>query len=317
LSHEGVAKRYTGESSEVTVNAALEFIERHAEGEDPFFAVVWFGSPHNPHSAIERDRELYSDQKERLQHFYGEITGMDRAFGRLRDGLRELGIHEETLLWYCSDNGGLPNLGSTGGRGNKGDIYEGGLRVPAFIEWPGHIGKERISELPCCTYDIYPTLLDLVGVEIENQPPLDGISLLPELSDPMASRGKPMGFWDYPSPGIRTPSAELMGELLEAQNAGKEITGSEALRSDAADTSKQYSLAEFPGHAAWLDWPWKLHRIEKEGEAQARMELYQLETDPRESKDLSDSEPERLNRMRKELEDWQTSVVRSLNGEDY
>jgi arylsulfatase A-like enzyme len=178
LSREGTAVQTRGESSMVTVDAALEFIRKHAETTQPFLAVVWFGSPHGPHRAIERDRRLYDDQQKKLQHFYGEITGMDRAFGKLRKELRTLDIADNTILWYCSDNGGL-QIESSGGRGKKGQVYEGGLRVPAILEWPARITGRQLTKVPCNTSDIYPTLLDIAGVRMENQPPLDGISLTP------------------------------------------------------------------------------------------------------------------------------------------
>ncbi len=125
----------------VTADAAIEFIRKRAKSGRPFLAVVWFGSPHGPHEAVERDRALYKDQSKKLQNFYGEITGLDRAVGKLRKELRALGIQNDTIFWYCSDNGGLPGVGSTGGRGNKGNVYEGGLRVPAILEWPARIVK--------------------------------------------------------------------------------------------------------------------------------------------------------------------------------
>ncbi len=181
LSREGIAIQTEGESSMVTVDAAIEFIRKHRDSEKPIFAVVWFGSPHSPHQAIEEDRVLYEDQPENLQHFYGEITGMDRAFGKLREELKTLEDYENTILWYCSDNGGLPNVGSTGGRGKKGDIYEGGLRVPAIFEWPAKIKNARISSFPAYTSDISPTLIDIIGVKADPDRPLDGISLLPVL----------------------------------------------------------------------------------------------------------------------------------------
>ena len=221
LSREGVAVRTKGESSMVTADAAIEFIRKHAGTPQPFLAVVWFGSPHGPHRAIEPDRALYDDQKERLQHFYGEITGMDRAFGKLREELRTLGIRENTILWYCSDNGGLPNVGTTGGRANKGSIYEGGLRVPAILEWPARISGPRVTQVPCNTSDIYPTLLEIAGVRMENQPPLDGISLTALIDGRMKRRPKPMGFWDYPQRGKSVPSDKWMTELLQAQKAGR------------------------------------------------------------------------------------------------
>jgi arylsulfatase A-like enzyme len=315
LSREGVAVQTKGESSMVTVDAAIEFIHKHAKSSKPFLCVVWFGSPHNPHQAIEQDRVIYDNQNEKLQHFYGEITGMDRAFGKLRAELRKLDIYENTILWYCSDNGGLPGLGSTGGRANKGKIYEGGLRVPAIFEWPARILNPRITDVPCNTSDIYPTLLEITGVKMENQPPLDGISLVPLIDGKMETRPQPMGFWDHPTGGISTPSRKLMSELLELQKSGKEVDDPSRLCLDAGKITKKYPVDSFPGHAAWLDWPWKLHRIETKQDV--KLELYNLVKDPDELNDLTAHNTRRVKMMKAELEEWQNSVISSLNGEDY
>jgi arylsulfatase A-like enzyme len=303
LSREGKAVPTQGESSMVTVDAALEFIRKHAKTPQPFLAVVWFGSPHNPHQAIEQDRVLYQDQSKKLQHFYGEITGMDRAFGKLRGALRELGIRENT------------NLGVTGGRGHKGSIYEGGLRVPALLEWPARISKPRITEVPCNTSDIYPTLLDIVGVKMAKQPPLDGISLTPLLEGKIKARPQPMGFWDHPTSGVSTPSKAWMASLLKAQKEGKEIDDPARLFLDAGKITKVYPTDSFPGHSAWLDWPWKLHRIERKNKIV--WELYNLADDAQEANNLLDKEATRAARMKTELVAWQKSVVDSLNGKDY
>jgi len=316
LSREGTAVQTKGESSMVTVDAALEFIEKHTKEKSPFLAVVWFGSPHGPHQAIEEDREIYYDQQKNFQHFYGEITGMDRAFGKLRKRLRTLGIDKDTILWYCSDNGGLPKVGTTGGRANKGKVYEGGLRVPAILEWPARIPNPRNTKVPCNTSDIYPTLLEITGVRMKNQPPLDGISLVPLIESKMKTRLKPMGFWDHPTGGIRTPSLEWMTELLEVQKAGRQSSERARLRLDAGEITKQYPLDSFPGHAAWLDWPWKLHRIQsKKGDI--KFELYNLADDPAEQNDLATQNADRVNSMKSQLESWLESVVNSLNGRDY
>ena len=316
LSREGVAVQTKGESSMVTVDAAIEFIRKHAETPQPFLAVVWFGSPHGPHQAIEEDRILYADRKEKLQHFYGEITGMDRAFGKLREELGSLGIRRNTILWYCSDNGGLPNVGTTGGRANKGKVYEGGLRVPAILEWPARIAGRRVTDVPCNTSDIYPTLLDIAGVRMDNQPPLDGISLTTLIEGGMNARPEPMGFWDHPTGGISTPSHKWMSELLEAQKAGNQTGETSRLRLDAGEITKQYPEDTFPGHAAWLDWPWKLHRIQDK-KARVKWELYNLAEDPDERQDLLAQHSGRADSMKSRLEAWQKSVVRSLNGKDY
>jgi arylsulfatase A-like enzyme len=317
LSREGTAEQRSGESSIVTAAAAIEFIRAQAGSSLPFLAVVWFGSPHSPHQAVERDRLLYEGQEENLQHFYGEITGMDRAFGMLRKELEDLGIRDNTILWYCSDNGGLPNVGSTGGRGSKGQIYEGGLRVPAMLEWPARINGHRITGVPAVTSDIYPTLLDIAGVGMEKQPPLDGISLVPLIDGRMEKRPEPMGFWHSPADGILVPSAEWMGELLQAQQTNPTaVPDSFRLRLNAGDVHREYPQSSLTGHAAWLDWPWKLHRIEN-GEGEVDFELYNLESDPGEANDVVGEQRGRVRSMTAELEAWQRSVVASLNGRDY
>ncbi len=316
MSHEGVAVQLKGESSAIAVNASIEFMREHAQSTQPFLAVVWFGSPHSPHKAAEEDRLHYADRPEKMQHFLGEITGMDRAFGKLRKAIRDLGIRDDTILWYCSDNGGLPKLGSTGGRANKGSVYEGGLRVPAILEWPAAIPKPFSSRVPCNTCDIYPTLLDIVGVKMDKQPPLDGISLVSLFNRQLYKRPKPMGFWDHPTSGVKTPSIEWMAELLEAQKAGDSVGNPERLRPEAGKITQQYPEDSFPGHAAWIDFPWKLHRIQnKEGEV--KWELYHLLTDSEEKRDLLTRQPRIVRAMKPALEEWLASVARSLNGKDY
>ncbi len=317
LSREGTAVQTTGESSMVTAEAAIEFIRRQARSSRPFLAVVWFGSPHLPHRAVESDRLPYSGQEKALQHFYGEITGMDRAFGMLRQEISDLGIRENTILWYSSDNGGLPEVGSTGGRGYKGQIYEGGLRIPSMLEWPARISRGRATAVPAVTSDMYPTLLEAAGVAIEHQPPLDGLSLMPLIDGEMRRRTDPIGFWQYPEDGILVPSAEWMADLLEAQSTDPDaVPDSSRLHYDAGDLSAQYPEDVFPGHAAWLDWPWKLHRVENET-GDVVLELYDLEADPDEANDLLTEQTKQVQAMAAELSAWQRSVLLSLNGRDY
>lgn len=318
LSVEGKATPFQGDSSDITVEEALKFIRTCGEKKQRFLAVVWFGSPHDPHQALDADRALYAGLPEKEQHFYGEITAMDRAFGKLRAELKELDLRENTLLWYCSDNGALPKVGSTGGRrGFKGQIYEGGLAVPALMEWPAAFHEPKVIKAPCVTSDIYPTVLEIVGVSMEKQPPLDGIDLMPLLTGEQQKRSKPIGFWESGRPGISTPSKEWMGELLAAQAKGEEPNDPARVRPEAAKIDEPVSLTEFPGHAAWLDWPWKLHRIESRKTHDVKWELYNLASDPDESTVLLAEQPERVPEMQKSLEDWLESVARSLNGEDY
>ncbi len=317
LSLQGKAVKTTGESSMVTVNAALEWIGGRAKRDDPFLAVVWFGSPHSPHRAVDRDRKPYADQPMRNQHFLGEVTGMDRAFGKLRDALGPLGIRDNTILWYCSDNGALPRVGSAGPfRGRKGQIYEGGLLVPSILEWPSRIKSPRRTAVRCNTCDIYPTLLEIVGARARHQPILDGVSLVAVIDGKTSKRPRPMGFWDFRARGISTPSAKWMSELLVAQQNGEDLPPHVSSQKAAELPSPAHPLDRFPGHAAWIDGHWKLHRIENKN-GTARFELYDLATDPSEKTDLAAGQPERVAQLKPGLTGWLKSVVGSYNGDDY
>jgi arylsulfatase A-like enzyme len=318
LSRNGTAVPLEGESSMIAAEAALDFMKGAVAEAEPFLAVVWFGSPHRPHEAVDRDREPYRGLPEELQHFYGEITGMDRAVGRLREGLDELGVRDDTLLWYCSDNGALPDVGSASGlRGRKGSLYEGGLRVPALIEWPAEITAPRGTDVVATTSDIYPTLVDLLGIEVPGQPHPDGVSLREVIEGVADERDAPVGFWQFDAGGIRTPSREWMPLMLEAQAEGREqeLPPSHVLM-DAGSLTRKFGEDHLTGHAAWLDGDWKLHRITEE-EGETRLELYHLAADPLEETDLATHDPDRVESMTAALDAWMRSVLDSLNGADY
>ncbi|MCP5526970.1 MAG: sulfatase-like hydrolase/transferase [Verrucomicrobiales bacterium] len=315
MARNGKAQKTTGEGSMVTVDAALDFIRRAATAQAPFLAVVWFGSPHNPHLGGPDDLALYRDQPARQQRFLAEITAMDRAMGRLRAGLREAGVADNTVLWYCSDNGAIPE-GSTGGlRGGKARIYEGGLRVPALIEWPRVIRRPRTSALPCGTVDIFPTVLELAELAPGANRPLDGVSLARLLAGDLPERPKPMGFWDYPIPGRAVRSSDLLATLAAEQASDQVRSAAEVEPIPPAQFRRDYPPDRFPGHAAWIDGAWKLHRIESDDDP-VRWELYDLKADPREADDRFPSEAPRAARMQAALEAWLRSVVHSLNGGD-
>lgn len=200
----GVPEPVEGDGSDHVVKQALAYVEGTRESRRPFFVVIWFGSPHSPHSALPADLAAAGGSA-----YYGELVAVDRAVGALRAGLRRMGLANNTLLWFNSDNGPTPADGSTGGlRGNKRSIWEGGVRVPCVVEWPARIQRPAISSVPAVTSDIYPTVLDAVGVKPADQvEPLDGLSLVPLFDGEMRERPRPIGFWNHAQGGALTRTA--------------------------------------------------------------------------------------------------------------
>lgn len=195
MSRMGKFEEFEGDSSEIIVGEALKFIQQTHEAGKPFFTVIWYGSPHSPFKAGPEDLVKGEDSVSANHH--GEIVALDRSVGTLRAGLKDLGIADNTLVWYCSDNGGLPGVGhdSVGGlRGNKGSVWEGGIRVPGIIEWPANI-KPRVTSHPASTMDIFPTLVDVLGLPQDSTLPLvDGMSIKPLLAGEIGPRTKPLPF---------------------------------------------------------------------------------------------------------------------------
>ena len=198
MSRKGKIKEYSGDSSEIIVNEALKFIKTNARANKPFFTVIWYGTPHDPWIAAKVDKKSFTKLSPKAQEHYGELVAMDRSIGMLRKGLREMGVAQNTLVWFMSDNGGLPRLDppTTGGlRSFKGSMYEGGLRVPAIIEWPKGISKVRVTKHPAGAVDIFPTIAEVAGLEKSDLlKPQDGMSLAKLFLKEPGPRQKPLPF---------------------------------------------------------------------------------------------------------------------------
>lgn len=315
LSRNGVYEHFSGPGSVITMDATIDFLTKHHNDDAPMLAVTWFPSPHDPQfelpQGIEDAATLYQDQKTKKPGYFREITLLDQQVGKLRATLRGLGIAENTLLIYCSDNGGLITE-SSGGRDKKGSIYEGGLRVPAIFEWPGRYTPKSI-DTPAFSADFYPTLVAIAGAKIEHQPKLDGIDLA-GLIDGIHTTRPPMGFWHGHTQGQATYSDRVIRELLEAKLAGNPNPHPDRILKNVRSFPK-FGDDATRGHAAWSDWPWKLHRIEKDGAV--KFELYHLTNDPMEMSDQSSMQPEQVAAMKMDLEEWQRSVLDSWSGKDY
>jgi arylsulfatase A-like enzyme len=184
------------DDSKLIMDRALPFIEKAADTKTPFLAVIWFHAPHMPVVSAPPYTDGYDEQKD----YYGCITAMDEQMGRLRAQLKRLGIKDNTMLWFCSDNGPGPKpdrAGRTNGlRARKRSLYEGGVRVPGLLVWPKQVEQPRVVSMPCSTSDYFPTVLDALGYSLPETKtrPYDGISLLPLIQGEMTERPRPLAF---------------------------------------------------------------------------------------------------------------------------
>jgi arylsulfatase A-like enzyme len=269
MSRKGDFEEFEGDSSEIIVAEALKFVGAQVKSKKPSFTVIWYGTPHSPWMGLEKDLKRFPKLNEKSRQHYAELVAMDRSIGSLRRGLRDLGISENTLLWFCSDNGGLPGFhpDTVGGlRGYKGSLFEGGLRVPAIIEWPGGITKPRVTSFPAATMDIFPTVAEIVGLPTESMlQPQDGMSLVGLLKKELSKRATPIGF----------------------RNSGR---------------------------GAMVDNTFKLY---SRNITEGAFELYHLEDDPKESREVSAKYPEDAARLKKTYLAWNEAVEASVAGKDY
>jgi len=166
-----LTKRYT--------ERAMDFIERSAKAERPFFLYLPHAMPHKPLAASEdfytpdTPDDLYADV----------IRELDFSIGRVFEKLKQLGLDNDTLVIFTSDNGPWYG-GSTGGlRGMKGKTWDGGLRVPMIARWPGRIPAGVVNNSPAGTIDILPTILKAAGVDIPRDRVIDGSDIWPLLTD--------------------------------------------------------------------------------------------------------------------------------------
>ncbi len=268
LGRDGVPEKFEGDSSEVVVAEALKFVEKQHTAGKPFFAILWYGTPHSPFKADDADKAPFGSLDEASAHHHGELVAMDRSIGTLRQKLRDLGIADDTLVVFNSDNGGLPEIkpNTTGGlRGNKGTVYEGGLRVPGIIEWPAAI-QPRVTKHPACVIDLFPTIADIIGLPADSFiQPLDGVSLKPLFAGETGPRAKPIPF-----------------------RYGKKVA--------LTDNNIKILNNNFP---------------------EGSYELYDIEADPHEERDISAGKPELFAKMKQALIDANTSIDASFAGKDY
>ena len=163
---------------------AVNFVQRHKT--EPFFLYLTFNAPHTPLQAKPNDLErLAKISDERRRKYAAMITALDTGIGRVLQELEDAMVDENTLVFFISDNGGPTQVnGSTNDplRGNKGQVLEGGIRVPFVVRWPKVLPAGTSFAQPVISLDIFPTALAAAGAPVPTAKPVDGTNLLPQLS---------------------------------------------------------------------------------------------------------------------------------------
>ena len=273
-----VTQNLLGDDSRVIMDRVIPFIEESVSSQKAFLSIIWFHAPHLPVLTGEKYRSLYTDLSEDQQHYYGVISALDEQVGRLRNLLKRLGVSENTLIFYTSDNGpetskdvrdkNIPHgraQGITKGlRGRKRSLYEGGIRVPGIVEWPDKISSGTRVDVPCFTSDYFPTIAHVLGIDTQKyQRPYDGENLIPYWNKKKLKRTQPLAF----------------------------------------QFNKQYAL---------IDNDHKLYGLSDQAS-----QLYDLGKDAREENDLSSMQPKKFKALQALFRDWDLSVQKSNAGGDY
>ena len=225
---------------------AVAFIDRHES--EPFFLYLPFNATHGPLQATDKYLKRFariSDPKRRT--FAAMLSAMDDAIGAVLEKLRQEQLEQNTLVFFIGDNGGPTQRISSKNdplRGFKGQVWEGGIRVPFMMQWVGHLPAGKIYEEPVIALDILPTALAAAGGKVSSGPPIDGVDLLPYLTGQIASPPHDALYWRFGQAW-----AIRKGNLKLLQAAG----GGEQLFDLANDIGEQHDLsAEKPEAVAQL-----------------------------------------------------------------
>lgn len=255
---------------------AIQFVEAHRE--EPFFLYFPYYIVHTPLQAkeetIEKYRQMEGTEAHNNPEYAAMIEHMDHNIGRLMDTLDTLGLTENTLVLFTSDNGGCYKISKQWPlRAGKGAYYEGGIREPMFVRWPGQIEAGSRCDEPVSGIDYFPTFLEAAGLEPPEEKVLDGKSLMPLLTGAGTLGERPL-FWHFP---------------VYLQNGN--------------DETRDPHFRTRPGSVVRLG-DWKLHQYFEDGE----LELYNLADDIGEQVDLAATHPEKAKELHTMLSEWRREL---------
>jgi len=174
----------TGYLTDILTREGLDFIRRNQE--KPFFLFMSYNAPHTPLQASQEYLDRFKHIKDKKRRTYAAmVSALDDGTGALLDLIEELDLQEDTLIFFLSDNGGPTYTNASSNkplRGTKSHLYEGGVRVPFAVAWPGTLPAGTVYRKPISSMDIMATALALAGVEPDPTRPLDGVNLIPYLT---------------------------------------------------------------------------------------------------------------------------------------
>ncbi|MBT3373962.1 MAG: arylsulfatase [Lentisphaerae bacterium] len=261
----GEPRAFDGYCTDVFFREALSFIEDHRD--EPFLCYIGTNAPHGPYNVEPEYQGLYTDQAERENYarFLGMITNIDENFGTLRAKLAELGLENDTILMFMSDNGQCggaagrePGVYNAGMRGFKGSEYDGGHRIPFFMRWPaGGIEEGQPVEELTSYVDFMPTILDLCGV---------------------------------PVPPERTFHGDSVTSLIHGDSSDPKWRE----RVVVTDTQRVSNPIKWRKSSVMKD-TWRLVNHD---------ELYDLSVDPGQTTNVADQHPELVAELREAYEEW-------------
>ena len=311
----GVPRRADGRClTDVFTRLATGFVKRHKD--QPFFLYLAYNVPHGPLMAPERDVQAFRDAgrlNEAVCRLYAMVQRMDAGIGELMAALETLGIAEDTLVLFTSDNGPwlgterLPDgrvfpLKRTNGlfRGMKLDVLEGGIRVPALIRWPARLPAGTTLDAMVHFCDWLPTLAAAGGVTARPALPIDGVNVLPLLTGE-AEIGCDRRFWQFnryePVPGCNAAMRDGPWKLVWP-------TITEAMARLSVDEVWDRGMHSVPHFECDID----PAPIARDLPGSGRPALYNIEDDPSERDDLAARHPDRMRAMQGDLVAWFAEV---------
>jgi arylsulfatase A-like enzyme len=225
-------------------HAAVDFIERKAEADEHFMLYLAYNAPHTPMQATEEYLSRFPNIEDKKRKTYAAmVSAVDDGVGEILKTLEKYNLDENTLIVFLSDNGGAHNNASDNGdlRGMKGDLFEGGTRVPFAMRWKGVFPEGVTYEKAVSSLDIMATMVAVNNIEISEERPLDGVDLLPYVTGKDNSQPHDYLFWrkwEQNALSVLTGDYKLVANKNSDQNPAQLFNLAKDL-SESKDLSKE------------------------------------------------------------------------------